>query len=138
VRVVVADQDLAFTNMAFERVEKAFPRNRFEAAKTNAKALDLALAAPPALMVARLDDPDLNGLELAAALRGHPELRDVLLVLTCERITAEERRVLQALGAFKVVLKPVDPDELTTILDCAARRPAASCPSTAPRDVDRS
>jgi serine/threonine protein kinase len=133
VRVVVADLDLSFTKMAFDLVEEAFPGNRFEAAKTNAKALDLALAAPPLLLVARLDDPDLNGLELAAALGGHPELKGVHLVLTCERITADERRVLQALGASKVVLKPVDPAEFSTILRCLAPRPTTTGPATTSR-----
>jgi serine/threonine protein kinase len=122
VRVIVADQDLDFTRMAFEKVEETFPGNRFQAAKTNAKALDLAIAAPPLLLMARLDDPDLNGLELAATIRGHPQLKDVLLVLTCERVTAGERRMLQELGAFKVMLKPVDPDELSSLLQGVARR----------------
>jgi serine/threonine protein kinase len=122
VRVIVADQDLCFTKMAFEKVEEAFPGNRFLATKTNSKALDLALTTPPLLMVAPLDDPDLNGLELAAALRGNPELKDVFLVLTCERVTAGERRMLLELGAFKIILKPVDPDEFSILLDCVAQR----------------
>jgi serine/threonine protein kinase len=128
VRVVVADQDLDFTRMAFEKVEEAFPGNRFQAAKSNAKAVELALTAPPLLMVARLDDPDLNGVELAATLRGHPQLRDVLLVLTSKRITAGERRMLQELGAYKVMLKPVDPDEFAKLLQTIAKRVESTVP----------
>jgi serine/threonine-protein kinase len=121
-RLIVADQDPAFTTMLLAQVEERFSPSQLLATKTNAKALALALEAPPRLMVARLDDPELNGLELAASLRGYPELEDMLLVLTCDRVTAGERRVLAQLGAYEVMLKPIEPDEVGKLLRGVARR----------------
>lgn len=124
-RIVVADPDLAFRNLTYDKVSKIFPGCRFQAAKTNTKALDLALASPPLLMIAPLDDPDLNGLEMAATMWSHTELKNVLLILTCERITAGERRMLQEMGVHQVMLKPVDPDELEGLLISVAARAEA-------------
>lgn len=124
-RIIVADSDLAFRNLTYDKVTKIFPGCRFQATKSNAKAMDLALAAPPLLMVAPLDDPDLNGLEMAATMWSHSELKNVLLVLTCERITAGERRMLKEMGVHQVMLKPVDPDELEGLLMSVAARAEA-------------
>lgn len=107
-RIIVADPDATFRYTVYQNAQDTFRNCKFQAAKTNPKALQLALEEPPLLLVAPLDDPDLNGLELAATLWSHPELENVKLVLTAERITAGERRMLKGMGVHKVLLKPVE------------------------------
>ncbi len=124
-RIIVTDPDLAFQNLAYHTVEEFFPGSRFQASKTSTKALELALASPPLLLVAPLDDPQLNGLELAATIWSHSELRNVLLVLTCERITAGERRMLQEMGVFQVMLKPVEPPDMKELMKKVVQRAEA-------------
>lgn len=118
--LLVADTDLDLVRTTHARAIAASPGLRFRAVRTNTKALELALHAPPRLMVARLDDAELNGLELAACVRGDPGLDGMRLVLTCDRISAVERRTLHQLGVFKILLRPVDPAELETLLGPAA------------------
>jgi eukaryotic-like serine/threonine-protein kinase len=128
-RIIVADPDATFRYAVYQSAQDVFKDCKFQAAKTNTKALELALEAPPLLLVAQLDDPLLNGLELAATIWGHTELEAVKLVLTAERITAGERRMLNGMGVHKVLLKPVESKTITEIildLDRSLSRPLST------------
>lgn len=115
-RLIVADPSADVRFSIYQVANDLFPTCSFLAAKSSSKAVSLALESPPLLMVAPLRDPDLNGLELAATLLGHSELRNVHLVLTADRVTSAERETLEGLGVYQVLLKPIDPDEVRTLL----------------------
>ena len=57
-------------------------------------------------------DESLNGLELAASLSGDDQLSAVKLVVMVEGTTPHERRLLEQLGVFRVLQKPVDLEAL--------------------------
>lgn len=122
VDVVVVDADPRFTELVFDRVAAVLPGSWLEITTTNSGALDVALAASPRLIVAQLDDAELDGHELATALRKHPQLEDVLLVLVSARLAATEQRRLMDLGVLRLLRSPVAPDELAALLETVRRR----------------
>jgi CheY-like chemotaxis protein len=70
---------------------------------------------PPDLVVLDLMLPRRSGVDVLAALRGDPAIRDTPVVVISAWTHAEDTAV-QA-GADRFVAKPFDPDELKTIVD---------------------
>jgi DNA-binding response OmpR family regulator len=89
-------------------------------------AIETALALPPDLIVLDWALPGLDGLEVCAELRRHPQTRDVPVILLTAK--AQERDVQRGLaaGVMRYVTKPFSPRQvLQAVEDCLAERPAA-------------
>lgn len=89
-------------------------------------AIETALALPPDLIVLDWALPGLDGLEVCAELRRHPQTRDVPVILLTAK--AQERDVQRgvAAGVMRYVTKPFSPRQvLQAVEDCLAERPAA-------------
>jgi DNA-binding response OmpR family regulator len=89
-------------------------------------AIETALALPPDLVVLDWALPGLDGLEVCAELRRHPQTRDVPVILLTAK--AQERDVQRGLaaGVMRYVTKPFSPREvLQAVQDCLAEHPAA-------------
>lgn len=107
-------------------------------AGTLAEAQAEVAARPPELLLTDLTLPDGDGLSLLERARQEPQwLRDALLVVFSARVSAESRRRALALGAWRVLDKPVP---LQTLADCVRdaqalwrqrARPAAAATATA-------
>jgi CheY-like chemotaxis protein len=97
-------------------VVDVFPTFKLRAARTSRQALELALDRPPLLIIARLDAPDLDGLELMTLARSNRDLRDTEVLFTATRVTADERRELDDLGVYAVILHPIAGHELASAL----------------------
>ncbi len=122
VRIVVAGRHSASRYALYPYITDVFPGCQFTAVKSNTAALEMARAAPPVLLVAPLDDPDLNGVELAASISGDPLLQSTHLVLTTKKITADELRMLESLGVFRVLLSPPEEGDIVALLEAVACR----------------
>lgn len=69
------------------------------------------------LVVSDVHMPEMDGLELTAALRGHEAFRRTpILILTTESAEATRARG-KAAGASAWMLKPFNPDELSSLAD---------------------
>lgn len=76
------------------------------------EALGIIGADPPDLVLADLRMPRLDGFGLCQALRSHPSLRHVpVIILTSSRDADAERRLL-TIGARQVLQKPIQPQPL--------------------------
>ncbi|MFN0070330.1 MAG: response regulator [Chloroflexota bacterium] len=73
------------------------------------EALECARACPPSVVILDLGLPILDGLRVAELLRRTDGSRPEIIVVSAER---EARRKSLALGAFELVSKPFDVDEL--------------------------
>lgn len=124
--VLVADPDSSFRARILQAAEEIIPGCSFHAARTNLSALDLARRSPPAIMFAALSDSRLNGLELIAVMRGDKRLRNVQVVLTAERITARDKRLLEKMGVLRTLLKIDDSDQIGLAVRDAARSAMSS------------
>lgn len=116
-QVLVVDDEPAILRL----VSAILERGGFRAAPvaTARKALAAAERDPPDAAIVDLGLPDMDGIELVAALRqrtGAP-----LIVLTARDATADKIAALD-LGADDYVVKPFDGDELLARLRAALRR----------------
>jgi len=77
-------------------------------------------------LIVRVPFLDHRVLEFAATVGAEEELKDVKIILTAERITRDERRLLTQMGAWRVMLKPVAPEEMEHAIRTAAEEAQAA------------
>jgi PleD family two-component response regulator len=114
---VLADPDRAFLVSMSSRLAPVFGFDGVRATRSNLCALKLALAEPPELIIASLDDDELDGYALSSALRRNADLKDVALVLTAPHFTQVELRRLYDLGVFRAMLSPPGDWEVRELLE---------------------
>ncbi len=103
----------------------------YEAADGNA-GLRTVAAVKPDVAVIDIGLPDLNGYEVAAALRDSPERQKMVLIAMTGMERPDSLRRAREAGFDEYVAKPVAPDQLVRLIDAAkARRSAASARSAA-------
>jgi two-component system cell cycle sensor histidine kinase/response regulator CckA len=91
-------------------------------AETGDDALRLGREARPDLVIADMLVPEMDGLDLARAVRSDPELADTPIILyTAAYERSELERLARAAGVSVVLPKPTDPKEIlravTSLLD---------------------
>lgn len=129
--IVVASNDACLRNVVYHTSRTALGECCFKAARSALSALEMSRCDPPFVVVASLQDPKLNGLELAATMLGDKALDGVRLILTTRCISTKDKRLLELMGVFRVILEPVDPEELDTVLREAKEhcpRPTVAAP----------
>jgi len=111
-RIIVADDDTDFRDLAAEALAYAFPGAQIEAVADGEAALAACDSEPASLAVIDLDMPGLNGVELTAALRAHYSLPIVVVTASGG---APDWQILSSLGADGFLLKPIDPYALVAL-----------------------
>jgi len=78
---------------------------------------------PPDILVANIDIPDMDGIELCRKLKSDPdsELCEIYVIIISERKGKDEKIRCMSEGADDYLTKPVDPDELIARVKVAAR-----------------
>lgn len=114
-RLLVADDDPDFRALVEETLRFAFPDAVVESFSDGAAALRAAEQAPASLAIVDLDMPELNGVELTAAFRATPHLRETPILVVTATGGAPDWRLLQALGADGFLVKPIDPVSLIAL-----------------------
>jgi serine/threonine-protein kinase len=112
VRILVADDDGDFRELARETLAFGFPGARIETVKDGSAALAAIDREPASLCVIDLDMPGLNGVELTAALRAN---YSVPIVVCTASGGAPDWRLLQSIGADGFLVKPIDPYALIAL-----------------------
>jgi serine/threonine-protein kinase len=131
--VVVASNDAGLRNVVFHCSRTVLGDCSFKAARSALSALEMSRSEPPLIVVASLQDPKLNGLELAATMLGDSAFEDVSLILTTRCISTKDKRLLERMGVFRVLLEPVESEELEDVLR-AAKEQHRRAPSRAEDD----
>ena len=111
-RIIVADDDPDFRELASETLAYGFPGARIEAAPDGEAALAACDREPASLAVIDLDMPGLNGVELTAALRAHSSMPIVVVTASGG---APDWHLLSSLGADGFLVKPIDPTALIAL-----------------------
>ncbi len=120
--ILVIDDDPATREVLGQYLtKKGF---RVEAAATGEEGLALARRLRPVAITLDVTMPGMNGWAVLAALKADPDTADIPVVMLT---MVDDRSKGFRLGASDYLMKPVDPDRLTTILhrnhaDPAARR----------------
>lgn len=114
--VLIADDDEDFQAWMRAVVSDALPGAKVRCAPDGTSALTQIMRETPDLVIADLDMPGLNGVELTAAIQGIPEARGLPIVVTTAVGGAPDWQLLQSMGARGFLLKPVDPSALTSLV----------------------
>jgi CheY-like chemotaxis protein len=101
-------------------------------------AFDLALAGRPDVILTDLGMPRMDGLELTRAVRAHPDLRDVPIVMLSGQLHPGDDQPIES-GVCAILLKPCANDRLIEVVqDLAAHGPhghssdSSGCPAKRP------
>jgi serine/threonine-protein kinase len=128
-RILVADDDADFLELAAEALAYGFPGASIEVVADGEAALAACDREPASLAVIDLDMPGLNGVELTAALRANYSLPIVVVTASGG---APDWHLLSALGADGFLVKPIDPFALVALarkaLDTKGAQAAAKKP----------
>ncbi len=121
--ILLVDDNPAEIRIMQEALENARVANRLHAARDGAEAMNFLRreggfkdAPRPDLIFLDLNMPKKSGLDVLAEIKGDPSLRSIpTIILTSSKTESDVARAytLQANG---VVVKPVDFDELTTVV----------------------
>lgn len=114
--IVVASHDAFLRNVVYHTSRAALGPCCFKAARSALSALEMCRCVTPFIVVASLEDPKLNGLELAATMLGDKALDGARLILTTRCISTADKHLLERMGVFRVLLEPIDQEELDTVL----------------------
>jgi len=68
------------------------------------------------LIITDINMPDINGLELISFVKGHPEYKDIPLIVVSTEKSEEDKRRGIALGASGYIVKPFKGDELKELV----------------------
>lgn len=131
-RFLVADDDDGFRSLLAATLAKAFPSAVIETVGDGDSALAAAQAYSPSLVVSDLDMPGLNGIELTAALRAHPDTARTPIVVATAVGGATDWRILSELGADGFLVKPFDAAHFVGLLENLLAREASWRPTKRP------
>jgi DNA-binding response OmpR family regulator len=114
----------------------AFRGHRVITARNGREALDQIQRERPAVIVADIMMPKLDGFGMAHRLRLNPETRDIPIVfITATYVAMEDREFALNIGATRFIQKPIDLEKLLVTIEDLLERgaPAASPP---PREIE--
>lgn len=108
VLIVEDEEDIA------ELVEFAFKQDKWQAAILNRgkDAIEKALAFMPDLFILDLMLPDVSGHDICRAIRGHPRLKQIPVIMLTAKGEEVDRVIGFEIGADDYVTKPFSPREL--------------------------
>ena len=110
IRILVVDDEPDVLELIGFHLEKE--NFKVAAAETGDKALKMARAHVPSLLVLDLMLPGINGFEICALLKRDPKTRDLPILMLTARADEEDRVRGLELGAHDYVTKPFSPREL--------------------------
>jgi serine/threonine-protein kinase len=111
-RILVADDDRDFLELARETLAYGFPGAEIEVVSDGSEALAAIDRQEADLAVIDLDMPGLNGVELTAALR---ERYSMPIVVCTAAGGAPDWQLLSSIGADGFLVKPIDPFALIAL-----------------------
>jgi len=68
------------------------------------------------LIITDINMPDINGLELISFVKGHPQYKDIPLIVVSTEKSEEDKRRGLALGASGYIVKPFRGNELQDLI----------------------
>ncbi len=114
-RILIANRDPTFCVQALATLEQAFPGTAVECVNNGEEALKVLEREPAELAVVGLELPGMNGLELAATLRGTETSRAMPIIVVSSSGYALEWKLLSSLGVDGFLVEPLDPYALAQL-----------------------
>lgn len=123
-RILVVEDDPDVSEPLASYLEEMLAPAVVEIAPDGAKAVALASETSFTLVILDLGLPGMNGLEITSALRSSPRSRDVPILVLTGRAASSDWKLLSALGADSLLMKPVSLEVVAAAADelCANRK----------------
>jgi chemosensory pili system protein ChpA (sensor histidine kinase/response regulator) len=116
--VLIVDDSLSVRRAVAEVLGEAGMRTTM--ARDGLEAMAILQKQRPRVVVADLEMPRINGLELTAHIRRTPELTRLPVLLLTSRMGRRHRAMAHTVGVNRIMFKPYDPIELVdTVSDLA-------------------
>lgn len=115
ISILIADDDADFRALAAETLRFAFEDAEVVAVSDGDQALRALERRPASLAIIDLDMPEMNGVEVTAAIRATPKLERMPILVVTATGGAPDWRLLQSLGADGFLVKPIDPVSLIAL-----------------------
>ena len=114
-RILVIDDDVAFAKIVVRTLRK---NNYIAISKTDAyEGLEIAKQLKPDVILCDVVMPRMNGFELLFELQKDPETRNIPLIFITAKSSLTDRIEGIDLGADSYISKPIDCEELLSIVD---------------------
>jgi serine/threonine-protein kinase len=120
-RILIAEDDDDFRELLRETLCDKFPFAEIHCVSNGAEALASVKEHPAAVALIDLQMPALDGASLTRALRAWPEAANMPIIVLSGSGGAAEWKRLSALGADRFLLKPVNIDDVVSIIEHAIR-----------------
>jgi serine/threonine-protein kinase len=111
-KLLVVDADSAFRSVVHEVAKSSVPGCRVYSATDGAMALKMFDEIRPNVLILDLSLPEINGLEVAATIRGDHANDAVSIIIVSETGGRREVEILNRLKINRYLVKPVDRDQL--------------------------
>jgi len=115
--VLLVDDDPILLH-SFDRILRA-AGYRAEAAQSSLQAVDISASGKFDVVISDINMPAMDGIQLLRAIREHDLLIPVVLMTGGPSVETAAKAV--ELGALRYLFKPIQPDELTSVVDYAIR-----------------
>jgi len=125
-RILVVEDDQDIAELVARYLDKAGYAT--EILSSGRDALAAVRAHPPDLLVLDLMLPQMDGLEICRALRGHEETAGVPIIMLTAKGEESDRIVGLEVGADDYLAKPFSPNELVARVRALLRRAARGAP----------
>jgi CheY-like chemotaxis protein len=132
-KLLVVDPNAAFRSQIHEVAKATVPGCRVYSATDGAMALKMFEEIQPNVVVLDLSLPEINGLEVAAVIRGDHINDPVAIIIVSETGGKRELEILDRLKINRYLTKPVDRDELADELRPLLERPISASRFSTPR-----
>lgn len=115
-RILVAEDDRDFREALAMKLRFEFPDAEVVCAGDGASALNAIEGPEISAAILDLQMPQLGGISVTAALRARPDLSNIPIFVLTAAGGPSEWRVLHEMGADKFLVKPVDLDDVVSML----------------------
>jgi signal transduction histidine kinase/DNA-binding response OmpR family regulator len=113
-KILVAEDDVGLSRQLMTLL---VPSYRVTCVSNGKEALARAIQDPPHVVISDVMMPEMDGLQLAAALRDLPALRDTAIALLSARADLDDRVAGRKIGVDTYLTKPFHPAELLATLE---------------------
>jgi eukaryotic-like serine/threonine-protein kinase len=131
VRILVAEDDPDFRELLELLLRNEFPQAEIETVEDGAQALAAFDARPHSVVIIDLRMPNVDGLQLTILLRARATASRVPIIVLTASGGADEWRKLSAMGADGFLVKPVNLEDVVTLVRRALGDRARSTPPPA-------
>jgi serine/threonine-protein kinase len=132
-KLLVVDPDGAFRSTVHEVAKATVPGCRVYSATDGDMALKMFEDIQPNVLLIELSLPEINGLEVAATIRGDHVNDQVAIIIVSDTGGKREMEILHRLKINRYLTKPVDRDELADELRPLLERPLSASRFSTPK-----